>query len=84
MRSEGLSLDGLLLEQDRVSHWPAVLLGDISADFLMKGQPVQVSRTNLRFCAHLSSDRKPAKFFLGIGEIQDDGLVAPRRLIASA
>ena len=84
MRSEGLSLDGLLLAQDSaVSHWPAVMLGDISADFLLKGQPVQVARaptSGFVRIYHLIENQP--NVFLGIGEIQDDGLVAPRRLIA--
>ena len=84
MRSEGLSLDGLLLAQDSaVSDWPAVMLGDISADFLLKGQPVQVARaptSGFVRIYHLIENQP--NVFLGIGEIQDDGLVAPRRLIA--
>ena len=84
MRSEGLSLDSLLLAQDSaVSHWPAVMLGDISAEFLLKGQPVQVARapTSGFVRIYLLVENQP-NVFLGIGEIQDDGLVAPRRLIA--
>ncbi len=85
MRSEGLSLDGLLLPQDAaVSHLPAVLLGDISADFLLKGQPVQVSRaptSGFVRIYHLVENQP--NVFLGIGEIQDDGLVAPKRLMAN-
>lgn len=84
MRSEGLSLDSLLLAQDSaVSHWPAVMLGDISAEFLLKGQPVQVARaptSGFVRIYHLVENQP--NVFLGIGEIQDDGLVAPRRLIA--
>ncbi len=86
MRAEGLSLDTLLLPQDAaVSHLPAVLLGDISADFLLKGQPVQVSRaptSGFVRIYHLVENQP--NVFLGIGEIQDDGLVAPKRLIANA
>ena len=86
MRSEGLSLDGLLLAQDSaVSHWPAVMLGDISTDFLLKGQPVQVARaptSGFVRIYHLVENQP--NVFLGIGEIQDDGLVAPRRLIAQS
>ena len=79
------ALDNILLAQDSaVSHWPAVLLGETSSHYVTQGQPVQVSRApTTGFVRIYRSVEGDANVFLGIGEIQDDGLVAPRRLIAS-
>ncbi len=79
------ALDNLLLPQDSaVSHWPAVLLGDVSADFINQGQPVQVSRAPTSGLVRIYRlVEGSSNVFLGIGEVQDDGLIAPRRLIAN-
>ena len=79
------ALDNLLLEQDSaVSHWPAVMLGKNSAFYLSQGQPVQVSRAPTAGLVRIYRQVEgEANIFLGIGEIQDDGLVAPRRLVAN-
>ncbi|WP_281646130.1 tRNA pseudouridine(55) synthase TruB [Parendozoicomonas sp. Alg238-R29] len=79
------ALDNLLLEQDSaVSHWPAVMLGESSSFYLMQGQPVQVSRAPTSGFVRIYRQVEGApNIFLGIGEIQDDGLVAPRRLVAN-
>ncbi len=80
------ALDGLLLEQDSaVSHWPSVLLGEHSSHYLTQGQPVQVSRAPTSgFVRIYRNVEGEPRVFLGIGEIQDDGLVAPRRLVAQS
>ncbi|CAM3761310.1 tRNA pseudouridine(55) synthase TruB [Parendozoicomonas haliclonae] len=78
------ALDAILLDQDSaVSHWPQVLLGDSSAHYVSQGQPVQVSRAPTSGFVRIYHQVEGApNIFLGIGEIQDDGLVAPRRLVA--
>ena len=78
------ALDNLLLAQDSaVSHWPAVVLGESSSFYLTQGQPVQVSRAPTSGFVRIYRQVEGAdNTFLGIGEIQDDGLVAPRRLVA--
>ncbi|MTI15087.1 tRNA pseudouridine(55) synthase TruB [Sansalvadorimonas verongulae] len=79
------ALDNLLLAQDSaVSHWPAVMLGESSSYYLTQGQPVQVSRAPTSGFVRIYRQIEDApNTFLGIGEIQDDGLVAPRRLVAT-
>lgn len=79
------ALDNRLLAQDSaVSHWPAVVLGESSSFYLAQGQPVQVSRAPTSGFVRIYRQVEGAdNTFLGIGEIQDDGLVAPRRLVAS-
>ena len=79
------ALDSLLLAQDSaVSHWPAVMLGENSSHYLTQGQPVQVSRAPTSGFVRIYRQVEGApNTFLGIGEIQDDGLVAPRRLVAN-
>lgn len=79
------ALDNLLLAQDSaVSHWPAVVLGESSSFYLTQGQPVQVSRAPTSGFVRIYRQVEGAdNTFLGIGEIQDDGLVAPRRLVAN-
>ncbi len=87
LRGEGghAALDNILLAQDSaVSHWPAVLLGESTSFYLTQGQPVQVSRAPTSgFVRIYRQIEGEPNVFLGIGEIQDDGLVAPRRLVAN-
>lgn len=78
---QGLAaLDELLLPLDSaVAQWPAVRVLADSAFYLRQGQPVLVPRapTSQAGCP---VSRRPA--VLGLGEIIDDGQVAPRRLLA--
>ena len=79
-------LDRLLFDQSTaVSHWPAVILGQASSYYITQGQPVQVRRAPtsgyVRIYRQMEDDHH---MFLGVGEIQDDGLVAPRKLIAQS
>ncbi len=71
-------LDGLLLPVDSgIRDWPAVLLDKDSAYYLKLGQPVQVARAPTSGYVRIYE----ADTFLGIGLIQDDGLVAPKRML---
>lgn len=79
-QEEGLAvLDQWLLPVDSaVADWPAVsVLGD-SAFYLRQGQPVLVPRAPTCGWVRLYQGEQR---FLGIGEILDDGRVAPRRLV---
>jgi tRNA pseudouridine55 synthase len=69
----------LLLPLDTaLEHWPEVQLSSDTAYYLQKGQPVLVPRAPTEGWVRLyTGDRQ----FLGVGQIQDDGRVAPRRLM---
>ncbi|WP_457669063.1 tRNA pseudouridine(55) synthase TruB [Thiolapillus sp.] len=82
LEEEGLhGLDQLLLPMDAgLNHWPAVILGADSSFYIRQGQPVQVPRAPLEGYVRIyGADEK----FIGVGEIDDDGRVAPRRLLAN-
>ncbi|MGB0360982.1 MAG: tRNA pseudouridine(55) synthase TruB [Endozoicomonas sp.] len=79
-------IDDLLLPLDSaVSDWPQVKLGTNSSFFVAQGNPVQVSQAptsgNVRIYG--ITENEETIRFLGVGEITDDGLVAPKRLIKS-
>jgi tRNA pseudouridine55 synthase len=57
--------------------WPKVELSENLAFYLKQGQPVQVSRAPTEGLVRLYDDDG----FLGIGQILDDGRVAPKRLM---
>ncbi|MEM9621074.1 MAG: tRNA pseudouridine(55) synthase TruB [Pseudomonadota bacterium] len=65
-----------------VGQWPEVLLTDATAFYLRQGQPVQVPHAPTSGWVRLSEDSNGEdKQFLGVGEVLDDGRVAPRRLV---
>ena len=77
-------LDELLLPLDSaVSDWPQVKLGESSSFYVNQGNPVQVPQAptsgNVRIYG--TAEGVEGLCFLGIGEIDDDGRVAPKRLI---
>ncbi len=80
LESDGLAgLDRLLLPvESALMHWPEIRLGADSAFYVRQGQPVLVPNapTEGRVRLYDADDR-----FLGVGEILDDGRVAPRRLL---
>lgn len=80
LAGQGLSaLDELLIPVDSaLADWPAVKLSGDSAYYLRKGQPVLVPRapTQGRVRLYDTADR-----FIGVGQILDDGRVAPKRLM---
>ena len=61
-----------------MAHWPGVSLPDAVAHYLRRGQPVLVPHAPTEGWVRIfaGGDR-----FVGIGEVLDDGRVAPRRLI---
>ena len=87
-RLEGLAQDGyteldaLLLPIDSaLQHWPAVRLSSDASFYVRQGQPVLVPRAPTTGWVRLYSDTED---FMGVGQIQDDGRVAPRRLMEAA
>lgn len=77
------ALDALLLPvATSVAEWPRVELGDNAAWYLRQGQPVMAE--NRPRDGWVSLWEKSSGRFLGVGEIQEDGRVAPRRLLAES
>jgi tRNA pseudouridine55 synthase len=73
------ALDVLLLPPDSaVAQWPAVRVSGDVAFYLRQGQPVLVPRAPTQGWVRLYQDDER---FMGLGEILDDGRVAPRRLL---
>ncbi len=60
-----------------VAHWPDVQLGSDAAFYVRQGQPVMVPHAPTQGWVRIYDQGQ----FLGLGEIQDDGMVAPRRMI---
>lgn len=73
------ALDELLLPiEAAVAHWPGIRLPDAVAYYLRRGQAVLVPHAPTEGWVRIfaGGDR-----FVGIGEVLDDGRVAPRRLM---
>ncbi len=66
-----------------VGQWPEVKLTDATAFYLRQGQPVLVPHAPtsgwVRLCEECNDQKE---HFLGVGEVLDDGRVAPRRLVS--
>ena len=71
-------LDASLLPMEAaVSGWPSVRLPDGVAFYLLKGQPVQVPHAPTEGWVRIHTERAG---FIGVGEVLDDGRIAPRRI----
>jgi tRNA pseudouridine55 synthase len=80
-RDELAAMDDLLLPMDRaLGHLPLLRLPESSGFYLRKGQPVLVPNAP---CDGMVRVALETGEFLGVGEILDDGRVAPRRLVVS-
>ncbi len=79
--SGGLSvIDGHLIPMDKaIADLPEVILPSITASFIKNGQPVLVRHLPEEGLVRLYEEER----FIGIGCIDDDGKVAPRRLIVA-
>ena len=68
-----------------VQDWPKVELTEISASYFMQGQPVQIAKAPISGWVRIFSESADSNedHFIGVGEIMEDGRVAPRRLVAS-
>ncbi len=74
-------MDALLLPVEAaLANLPVIELDESMGFYLRRGQPIQVAGSPLSGNVKL---RSSAGDFIGVGEIIDDGRVAPRRLLAS-
>lgn len=75
------ALDELLVPmEEALSDWPGVSMSANTAYYLQQGQAVQVPRAPTSGWVRLHRDDGK---FLGIGQILEDGRVAPKRLVKS-
>ena len=78
------ALDELLLPvASAVRDWPMVSLSDATAFYIRQGQPVIVPHAPTSGRVQLMEQSRDGSkpMFIGVGEILDDGRVAPRRLV---
>lgn len=88
-RAEDISpselLDPLLLPmQSAVDGMPAVYIDDMSANFLRHGNPVQAYKAPMEgnVQVYIGEDETDQQAeFIGVGAINDDGQVAPKRIV---
>lgn len=80
LADEGLAgLDQQLIPMDQaLETWPAVHLSENSAYYVRQGQPVQVAKAPTSGWVRLFGQND---HFLGVGQILEDGRVAPKRLV---
>lgn len=75
------ALDVFMIAVDSgLQDWPIVRLTEHSSFFWLNGQPVRAQNTPLDGLTRVYNHNDE---FIGVGEIDDDGMVAPRRLIRS-
>lgn len=75
-------LDSLLIPAEKaVNSFPLVEVSETTGYYVRQGQAVFVANAPCEGMVRIKQDNGT---FLGIGEVMDDGKVAPRRLIASA
>ena len=80
-RNEFEQMDALLLPVEAaLANLPVIELDESMGFYLRRGQPIQVSGSPLSGNVKL---RSSGGDFIGVGEVIDDGRVAPRRLLAS-
>ncbi len=74
-------LDKLLYPVDSaMMQWPVLKPGKTSCFYLQQGQPVMVPGAPVSGIVRLYNDNA----FIGIGKINDDGKVAPKRMLMTA
>lgn len=72
-------LDKLMIPMDKaLENWPAVHLTENSTYYVKQGQPVQVAKAPTSGWVRLFASND---CFIGVGQIMDDGRVAPKRLL---
>ncbi len=78
-------LDPLLLPmQSAVKGMPCVYVDAMSANFLRHGNPVQAYRAPAEGSVQVyigENEQDESAEFIGVGHINDDGLVAPKRIV---
>ncbi|WP_426414720.1 tRNA pseudouridine(55) synthase TruB [Aestuariirhabdus sp. LZHN29] len=77
------ALDALLIPPDTaVIDWPQVIVGETSAYYIGQGQAVMVPKSPASGWVRIYQQADGGeRVFLGIGEVDHDGRIAPRRLI---
>ncbi len=72
-------LDKLMIPMHQaLENWPAVRLSENSTYYVRQGQPVQVAKAPTSGWVRLFANDEN---FIGVGQIMDDGRVAPKRLV---
>lgn len=72
-------IDALLLPVDSaLGHWPEVSLDVDSAFYLQRGQAVQVPQAPTSGLVRIYDAEGE---FMGVGEVQDDGKIGPKRMM---
>ena len=75
------ALDACMIPMDSgLQDWPIVYLTEHSSFFWLNGQPVRAQQAPLEGMVRVYNHNDE---FIGVGEMDDDGMVAPRRLIRS-
>jgi tRNA pseudouridine55 synthase len=64
--------------ESALSDWPAVSLSSVASHYMRQGQPIRVPNLPKSGFVRMLCDRHK---LLGIGEVTEDGRVAPKRLI---
>ena len=79
------ALDALLQPAwEAVKELPQIELNDLAASYLKQGQPVFVPNVTVTGKVVLfNKDAGTANAFVGIGEVTDDGRIAPNRLVST-
>lgn len=62
-----------------VERLPEVNMSDVVASYVTQGQAVQVAKSPLSGFVRMTVGNE--REFIGVGEIDEDGKVAPRRLV---
>ena len=84
LAEEGCLDDLLRPVSTTVGQWPTVELSGAPAFYLKQGQPVLVPHAPTEGWVRLYEQADSEGRFIGVGEILDDGRVAPRRLIVKS
>jgi len=72
-------LDPLLLDMDTaVKKYPEVNISDEMGEYVLHGQPVQVFGAPDNTIVRITVGEQ--RTFIGVGQMNDDGLIAPKRL----
>tara|TARA_B110000211_G_scaffold202492_1_gene234713 strand:- start:496 stop:759 length:264 start_codon:yes stop_codon:yes gene_type:complete len=79
------AIDTLLLPvESSIENWPAINLTELTAAYFKQGQAVQVAKAPAAGWIRIFSEVESKEpVFLGVGEILEDGKIAPRRLVVS-
>ena len=75
--------ESLLPVSAAVGDYPVIEMTALTASYFVQGQPVQIAGVIEEGLVSVYSEAIDDKIFVGVGEILDDGKIAPRRLIAT-